>query len=267
MEKKNWSGIWHSSLYILVALAAVVLAISAAFLAFGSGASTSTVSTTSLPTTTAGNLTSTATSAPASGSGMAAGTQYYYASDAGYGNVSVAPSSGTSFICEASAACNNGIKNYSWTQDASDMWCDTYGHCGEFDSIGHQSSSPCSLGIVDCPNPDSQPEAVGAMGIETTASYASFKSVSSPLSYTVSNATSMVAIMVSCVQGGNRPCSVPNVPPGCTMLFMSSYGNENSSTLGPVSVYGAVCSQEAGSYTISVQNFTYYAAAAYVYGG
>lgn len=204
-----------------------------------------------------------------SGSGTVAGIQYYYASSAGRGSVSAAPSAGTSFLCESSAPCTNGIQKYSWAQDASDKWCDSYNNCGEFDSIGHQNASSCSLGPVSCPYSAQQPVALGAVGIQATQPYTPYATASSEnptLTYTVSNSTTFVVILVSCVNNSHSSCSVPTVPSGCTKLFMTAYGNETGHTIGPASVYGAVCSsQSAGVYKVSVQNYTYYAAAAYVY--
>ena len=253
-------------LVALIGLMVIVIAVAVVIPALEGQAHTTTVSTTSLPSTTTIPTTAIAAPVSASGSGTLVGMPYYYASDAASGSVYATPSSGTSFICEASVACDDGIQNYSWVQDVSNSWCDTYGNCGEFDSIGHQSTDDCSLGIVNCPYPASQPEAVGAIGIRTSEQYALYTSVSSPLSYTVSNSTDFVAVMVSCVQNGVRSCSIPDVPTGCTMLFATSYGNKASGTIGPTLVYGAVCaSQKAGNYTVSVQNYTYYTAAAYAY--
>jgi hypothetical protein len=250
----------------LIGLIVIVIAVAVALPALEGHAHATTVSTTALPSTTTIPTTTMTNTVSTSGSGTLAGMPYYYASNATSGSVHATPSSGTSFICEASVACDDGIQNYSWAQDASNSWCDTYGNCGEFDSIGHQSVNDCSLGIVDCPYPASQPEAVGAMGIRTSEQYTLYTSVSSPLSYKVSNSTDFVAVMVSCVQNGVRPCSIPKVPTECTVLFATSYGNKASGTIGPVLVYGAVCaSQKAGNYTVSVQNYTYYTAAAYAY--
>jgi Tfp pilus assembly protein PilW len=109
---------------------------------------------------------------------------------------------------------------------------------------------------------------VGAVGLQTSEQYTDYNSTSSPLSYTVSNSTSFTVIMISCVRNSPHPCSIPDVPSGCTKLFATSYGNKTSYTIGRASVYGAVCYlQKAGTYLVAVQNYTYYAAAAYVYHG
>lgn len=240
----------------------LLIAIALFLLMFGINANTSKTSTTTMSQAAI-------IPPPVSGSGNASiGSPYYYASAAWKGNISIAPSSGMFFLCEASASCSNGIQNYSWVQDVSDAWCDTYYHCGQFDSVGHQTSSVCALGPVTCPRSTSQPVVIGAIGLKTSLSYSLYKSVSSPLSYNVTNSTKFVIIMVSCAQSGTSSCSTPSVPSGCFKLFWTIYGNETGFTLGPSSVYGAICSsQSPGTYTVSVQRYAYYTAAAYVYHG